>query len=92
MNQYCQKFIVIGLVQGVGFRYFTAHEGLKLGLTGYAKNLDNGDVEVVACGALDQIESLYAWLHQGSPSAQVSRVERFDIECAQSYRGFSVQY
>jgi acylphosphatase len=92
MNNYCQKFIVSGLVQGVGFRYFTSHEGLKLGLTGYAKNLNNGDVEVVACGGLEQVEALYLWLHQGSPAAQVIRVERLDLECDKRYKGFTVQY
>lgn len=35
---------------GVGFRYTTQYEAKKLGLTGYAKNLDDGSVEVVACG------------------------------------------
>ncbi|CAH2563768.1 acylphosphatase [Vibrio cholerae] len=48
MEKQCSKFIVSGHVQGVGFRYHTSHQGLKLGLTGYAKNLNNGDVEVVA--------------------------------------------
>lgn len=37
MEKQCSKFIVSGHVQGVGFRYHTSHQGLKLGLTGYAK-------------------------------------------------------
>ncbi|STJ81425.1 acylphosphatase [Escherichia coli] len=41
---------VYGRVQGVGFRYTTQYEAKRLGLTGYAKNLDDGSVEVVACG------------------------------------------
>ncbi|MGB2079483.1 MAG: acylphosphatase, partial [Vibrio sp.] len=40
------KFLVSGRVQGVGFRYFTGHEAQRLGLTGYAKNLADGRVEV----------------------------------------------
>jgi AraC-like DNA-binding protein len=39
-----------GSVQGVGFRYSTQREALRLGLTGYARNLDDGSVEVLACG------------------------------------------
>lgn len=50
MSQICMKANVKGVVQGVGFRFHTAHEGLKLGLTGYAKNLSDGSVEVIACG------------------------------------------
>ncbi|WP_053035756.1 acylphosphatase, partial [Vibrio cholerae] len=62
MEKQCSKFIVSGHVQGVGFRYHTSHQGLKLGLTGYAKNLNNGDVEVVACGTPERLEELYLWL------------------------------
>ncbi|WP_180949904.1 acylphosphatase, partial [Vibrio cholerae] len=66
MEKQCSKFIVSGHVQGVGFRYHTSHQGLKLGLTGYAKNLNNGDVEVVACGAPERLEELDLWV-QGGP-------------------------
>ena len=45
---------VHGLVQGVGFRYSTQREALQLGLTGYARNMDDGSVEVVACGEADR--------------------------------------
>ncbi len=41
----------------VGFRYTTQYEAKKLGLTGYAKNLDDGSVEVVACGEEGQVEN-----------------------------------
>lgn len=89
MNKY-EKFIVSGVVQGVGFRYFTSHQGLKLGLHGYAKNLYNGDVEVVACGDPDKMEEFYLWLHQGSPAAQVTKVERSDFYTEKNYRGFAI--
>ncbi|MGB2079666.1 MAG: acylphosphatase, partial [Vibrio sp.] len=69
------KFLVSGRVQGVGFRYFTGHEAQRLGLTGYAKNLADGRVEVLACGTPEQVEALYHWLHQGSPHAEVEKVE-----------------
>ncbi|WP_140397059.1 acylphosphatase, partial [Escherichia coli] len=50
MSKVCIIAWVYGRVQGVGFRYTTQYEAKKLGLTGYAKNLDDGSVEVVACG------------------------------------------
>lgn len=52
-----------------------ADEAKKLGLTGYAKNLDDGSVEVVACGDEGQVEKLIQWLKSGGPrSARVERV------------------
>ena len=89
MSKY-EKFIVSGMVQGVGFRYFTSHQGLKLGLTGYAKNLYNGDVEVVAFGNTEKLDALYQWLHQGSPAAEVRAVERAEHCCDKIFRGFAI--
>lgn len=59
--------LVYGRVQGVGFRYTTQHEAQRLGLTGYAKNMDDGSVEVVACGESDRVEQLMKWLKAGGP-------------------------
>lgn len=56
---------VYGRVQGVGFRFATQHQATALGLTGYARNLDDGSVEVVACGEQEQVDQLLAWLKQG---------------------------
>jgi acylphosphatase len=41
---------VRGRVQGVGFRYFVEHAAAALGVTGWVRNLDDGDVEVYAAG------------------------------------------
>ena len=91
MAQKCMKFIVKGVVQGVGFRYHTCHEGLKRGLTGYAKNLNNGDVEVIACGSEDKVESMHEWLKVGPRSAVVRQliVEQAEVK---NYRSFEILY
>lgn len=70
------RFLVSGRVQGVFFRASTQRQARKLGLTGHAINLDDGSVEVLAFGTDDALESLFAWLHRGSPAARVDRVER----------------
>ncbi|SQD05347.1 acylphosphatase [Escherichia coli] len=57
MSKVCIIAWVYGRVQGVGFRYTTQYEAKRLGLTGYAKNLDDGSVEVVACGEEGQVEN-----------------------------------
>lgn len=75
MAQSCTIAWIYGRVQGVGFRYSTQREALKLGLTGYARNLDDGGVEVVACGEADAVEKLIDWLKAGGPrSASVEKV------------------
>ena len=43
-------FLVKGRVQGVGFRWFVQREAAELGLNGWVKNTDQGDVEIVAAG------------------------------------------
>ncbi|MFC5077669.1 Acylphosphatase [Vibrio thalassae] len=91
MTQICQKVIVKGMVQGVGFRYHTCHEGLKLGLTGYAKNLYDGSVEVVACGDKGRVEALCEWLTQGPRTATVDSVTEEPCEQNTMYSGFEIR-
>lgn len=91
MSEKAMKFIVSGLVQGVGFRYHTCHEGIKRGLTGYAKNLMNGDVEVIACGNEQQVDSIHDWLKQGPVSARVDRLVTEVIE-VKPYSRFEIRY
>ena len=70
MSKVCIIAWVYGRVQGVGFRYTTQYEAKRLGLTGYAKNLDDGSVEVVACGEEGQVEKLMQWLKSGGPRSE----------------------
>jgi acylphosphatase len=72
----CRRCYVSGRVQGVFFRASTQAEAQRLGLTGYARNLRDGRVEVLACGAHSSVEELCAWLAQGPAHAQVS-----DVSC-----------
>ncbi|MEM6159772.1 acylphosphatase [Erwinia sp. P6884] len=75
MTTICTRAWVHGRVQGVGFRYSTQQEAKALGLKGYAKNLDDGSVEVLACGDESQVKRLLEWLRAGGPrSAQVDKV------------------
>jgi len=67
--------IVRGRVQGVFFRASTQREAYRLGLSGYAHNLPDGSVEVLACGESAAVQQLCDWLWQGPPSARVTQVE-----------------
>jgi acylphosphatase len=70
------RFLVSGLVQGVGFRWFVARHARSLGLTGYARNLLDGRVEVVVNGPDESLMQLERLLQQGPANAHVERVER----------------
>ncbi|GAD79435.1 acylphosphatase [Vibrio ezurae] len=89
MSSICRKFLVSGTVQMVGFRYHTAHQGLKFGLTGYAKNLNDGSVEVFACGAKEQVEQLAQWLKVGPRTASVESCIASEAEF-KHYAGFDI--
>lgn len=71
----CQLFRVTGRVQGVFFRASTQTTARDLGLGGYAKNLPDGSVEVLACGSRDALAQLDEWLLEGPPMAAVTGVE-----------------
>ncbi len=68
------RIVVSGRVQGVFFRAATADQARALGVTGYARNLDDGTVEIVAEGPRTALELLAAWAHRGPRSAQVEEV------------------
>lgn len=69
-----RRFHVSGKVQGVFFRASTVRTAEQLGLRGYARNLPDGRVEVLAVGAATALEALAGWLQQGPPLANVTEV------------------
>ncbi len=75
----CCKCIVTGRVQGVFYRAATRQQAQLLQVTGYAKNLSDGSVEVLACGTTESVAALKAWLWQGSPAARVDDVQCHDV-------------
>ena len=81
-----------GLVQGVGFRYYTRAEARNLGLSGYVRNLPGGKaVETEAEGNRADLEKLVEFLTKGPPMA---RVDNIDIEWADysgQYGDFSIR-
>lgn len=84
----CRCYLVSGHVQGVWFRAGTRDQALALGLTGRARNLDDGRVEVIACGDADALAGLRHWLEQGTSAARVDRVEESEAGaiCEEGFR------
>ncbi|WP_202840689.1 acylphosphatase [Luteimonas saliphila] len=84
------RFVVSGRVQGVCFRAGTRTQALGLGLRGYAKNLPDGSVEVVAVGEAQALEALAQWLEDGPALARVDAVGREDVDEDVQANGFAI--
>lgn len=69
------RCLVSGRVQGVWFRGNTQKQANKLEVTGHARNLEDGRVEVLACGDDAAVDQLVAWLHRGPTLARVDAVD-----------------
>ena len=83
----CARFHVSGRVQGVCFRAGTRAQAMRLAISGYARNLRDGRVEVLAEGSTEALSELETWLQHGPAEARVTGVMREDIE-DQSLIGF----
>jgi len=80
---------VRGRVQGVWYRGSCAEQAEALGVSGWARNLPDGRVEVVAEGDPDAVQQLVDWCWQGPPSARVVGVEE-QVEQPQGLSGFTI--
>ena len=76
----CRRCLVSGRVQGVWYRSSTQREAENLGVTGYARNLPDGRVEVLACGPRAAVDALCDWLWQGPTHAEVSDMQCESVE------------
>ena len=85
-----KRWYVRGRVQGVGYRYFAQHAASALGLSGYARNLDDGRVEVYAIGPEEKLSELAGMLHRGPRWSDVRGVEEREAEL-RAGRGFEIE-
>ncbi len=81
---------VKGKVHGVSYRFATLRKAHKLGLTGYVKNLHNGDVFIEAEGKEENINKLIEWCYIGPPAAEVTEVQAEEKELAH-FRNFEIK-
>jgi len=83
----CRLFLIEGKVQGVWFRESTRRQAQPLGITGYAKNMPDGSVQVLACGEPGALDRLAEWLKEGPPLALVERLGWivYSNECPDSF-------
>jgi len=87
----CAHLIVSGRVQGVFFRDNVRRKALELGLKGYAKNLPDGNVEVVAEGNEEKLKELIEFIKKGPG---ISRVENIQIKHKEpeNFKNFEILY
>ena len=84
--------LIKGRVQGVGFRVNTRRQARKLGLTGWVRNLANGDVKVVAEGEQSDLKQLVSWAQTGPSMAHVNDVKENWKESNDEFSTFSIKY
>jgi len=85
------RALVSGSVQGVGFRYSARREALRLGVSGWVRNLDDGDVEIWAEGDGAALADFREWLQEGPPGASIRSVDSQKAEPLGSYATFSIE-
>ena len=90
-HKLARLYKVRGRVQGVGFRYFVEQAAQALGVSGWVRNLDDGDVEVYAAGNPQQLNELAGLLWKGPRSAEVRGVDESEASIEQGH-GFFVRY
>jgi acylphosphatase len=73
------RCIASGKVQGVWYRAATQDRARQLGVTGWARNLPDGRVEVIACGERANVLQLHVWMKQGPEKAEVTDVSYEEI-------------
>ena len=74
-----RHYLVKGRVQGVGFRWFVHREAAALNLRGWVRNTEDGHVEVVAAGSLEDLAELRQALNKGSRGSRVDSVLEQDL-------------
>ncbi|WP_330307560.1 MULTISPECIES: acylphosphatase [unclassified Streptomyces] len=93
MNEVARLVVwVRGGVQGVGFRWFTRAKALEIGgLSGFALNLDDGRVQVVAEGSRTECQSLLDWLQGDDTPGRVDGVTEIWDTPRGIYEGFAIR-
>jgi acylphosphatase len=85
-----RRYYVSGQVQGVGYRVFAQRTARDFGVRGWARNLDDGRVEVLAMGTGRQLEDFEGELRVGPPHANVRGLEVEDA-AAVRVEGFHIR-
>ena len=84
------NMVIIGKVQGVGFRYFVFRQAQELGIKGWVSNKSNGNVEALAHGEKADLEQFIAKVKEGPSFSRVDDVNLNWVNEAEQYFGFEI--
>ena len=87
-----KRLLVSGIVQGVGFRYFTRRAARALGLIGWVRNLNDGRVEAVAAGPEEALRQFIEQVRTGPGGAQVTGLITEETQLGAGTAGFDIRY
>jgi acylphosphatase len=85
-------FIITGRVQGVCYRMCACVEAQRFGVTGWVRNLDSGDVEIVAEGSADALAGFLRWCRRGPAHAVVRGVREEYAPATGEFLVFDILY
>ncbi|HVO33567.1 MAG TPA: acylphosphatase [Elusimicrobiota bacterium] len=83
--------VIVGRVQGVGYRYFAVDAAREAGVRGWVRNCPNGDVECDVEGEAQRIDQWIGRLRQGPPLARVQSVHVEWRPSTRQYADFTIQ-
>ena len=84
------RIVVQGTVQGVFFRQFVKENADKLGVVGFVRNLENNDVEIIAEGEKEKIDSLIGAVQKGPEHSQIRNVKAEERKWSDSFKDFQI--
>jgi acylphosphatase len=87
-----RRFVVIGRVQGVGFRYFAIRAARQAGVSGTVRNLADGTVEAIAEGSQAAVTEFRDALECGPSYSHITRVDETEMQPTGRYAGFEVVF
>ncbi len=92
MSKVGVHLIIEGRVQGVGFRYFSQRAGTASDVTGYVRNLSDGNVEIEAEGENQNINNFINIIRNDHPYARVLNIQQNEIPFTGKYESFQIKY
>lgn len=86
------EIIISGRVQGVCYRAFALEQAEKLNIKGYAKNLVNGNVLVIASGEVKALDIFINLLKEGPTFGRVDKVQVSNVTLGETFKDFRIKY
>jgi acylphosphatase len=77
-HQAIRRVVIRGLVQGVGFRFWTEYTALERGLEGFVRNRRDGSVEAIFAGPPEMVAAMIEACRRGPPGARVDALDQRD--------------